>query len=227
METALAALEAGDLKRAARTARSRLTSPGERRHHPRAALILMWTHLIGGRVVDAAVIADNHLSQTIVMPVLHPSITAAVGGTDKAIEFLTQALDAHPSQSTARLLTAALVESERLDEAKDLIFDERVQPIDELTGRLVHLALVQEGRWEEAAELGPRLLDIRPDPLIAYNTACSCARLQRRDEALGWLERAIDAGFTDTQQLDSDDDLEPLRSSAAYARIRDKLASRD
>jgi tetratricopeptide (TPR) repeat protein len=183
----------------------------------------MWGHLIAGRLAEAAAIAEKYLSRSLVRPIIHPSFAAATAGPDAAIDLLRQTFAAHPSQATTRLLVVGLVESTRLDEARDLLFDDRAQPVDEVTARLVHLAFVEEGRWEEATELGRRLLDARSDQLIAYNTACSCARSNRHDEALRWLEKAIDAGFSDAAQIDSDPDLEPLRLKADYVRIRDKL----
>ena len=44
-----------------------------------------------------------------------------------------------------------------------------------------------------------------------YNMACSYARLGQREAALTCLEAVLESGYSDTQSLRSDPDLEGLR----------------
>lgn len=58
-----------------------------------------------------------------------------------------------------------------------------------------------------------------------YNIACVCARAQRVDEALLWLEKAIDLGFNNIQQLQTDTDLAALRTSFTFTQLLEKAKS--
>jgi len=49
-----------------------------------------------------------------------------------------------------------------------------------------------------------------------YNLACANARLGRRDEAFGYLFRAVERGFSDRGLLRRDEDLAALRSDARF-----------
>lgn len=95
------------------------------------------------------------------------------------------------------------------------------------TEGLVHLQshLHGAGRYPEAASVGQRAFDAGPDDraAAAYNVACSLACAGRTVEALDWLERAAEAGFTDRSLLEGDPDLEPLRSSGRYQAVRETL----
>ncbi|HYE61697.1 MAG TPA: hypothetical protein VD997_06850 [Phycisphaerales bacterium] len=62
-----------------------------------------------------------------------------------------------------------------------------------------------------------------PNPALKidamYNAACACALLGRKDEALSWLSKAIDAGFKDLEQVLQDHDLDSLRGNAEFQRL--------
>lgn len=50
----------------------------------------------------------------------------------------------------------------------------------------------------------------------AYNAACALAQARRPEEAVAWLTKAVDAGFTDVERARTDEDLAPLRADAAF-----------
>lgn len=52
-----------------------------------------------------------------------------------------------------------------------------------------------------------------------YNAACASARLGRTEDALAYLQKAIDAGFADTQLAASDADLDPIRQEERFESI--------
>lgn len=52
-----------------------------------------------------------------------------------------------------------------------------------------------------------------------YNTACMHCLLGHEEEAFEWLEKAVDAGFWNAQQLIQDDDLKPLREQKRFRTL--------
>jgi len=54
------------------------------------------------------------------------------------------------------------------------------------------------------------------DSLIMYNVACFESLNGNKEEAVGWLERSVDAGFYAPKQIGGDDDLKSLRGDARY-----------
>jgi hypothetical protein len=59
-----------------------------------------------------------------------------------------------------------------------------------------------------------------------YNLACALARQRKIKEALKSLKSAIDAGYSDTKTMDSDDDLVLLRKDPGYQDVK-RLAERN
>lgn len=67
--------------------------------------------------------------------------------------------------------------------------------------------------WEKAEETG------FPPAFTRYNRAAALARLGDADGAIDWLGRAIEAGFSQVQTLQTDDDLAPLRKDARFQAL--------
>ncbi|MEW6738142.1 MAG: tetratricopeptide repeat protein [Acidobacteriota bacterium] len=84
-------------------------------------------------------------------------------------------------------------------------------------------ALHALGQYREAIEAFQHMLAIRPNPIAMYNIACSYAKLNEKDHAYQWLEKAMQNGFIQLQVLESDADLENLRSDARFSEIQKKM----
>ncbi len=96
--------------------------------------------------------------------------------------------------------------------------------------------LLQVGRYEEAIQEFERLLGGRDRLGIAsrtvtyYNMACAYAqwgeriegeeRAEKRELALEYLQRSVAAGWSDVGWLDEDRDLDPIRATDAFQRLR-------
>ena len=79
------------------------------------------------------------------------------------------------------------------------------------------------GRYDEAIELFERALALDHRAATAmYNIACCHALLGEADAAMGWLERAQDAGMDDPEMLTSDSDFDPIRSDAGFQNFIDE-----
>jgi tetratricopeptide (TPR) repeat protein len=85
--------------------------------------------------------------------------------------------------------------------------------------RLTGQALEAYGRGDikEALRLTQQAYDSTPnDSIVLYNLACFHALLGHQDEALSWLEQAVEGGFYAPGKIASDPDLNSLRDEPRY-----------
>ena len=87
--------------------------------------------------------------------------------------------------------------------------------------------LFHAGLFDAAAWVGQRIVDAGQGDIAraAYNTACAHARAGRVKEALAALETARTNGFADTELLDTDPDLTPLRHEQRFIDLRHGIGS--
>ena len=86
--------------------------------------------------------------------------------------------------------------------------------------RALQLGLHHAGRYRDAARVGDLLFQAEPDPLVAYNTACSWALAEETEHALTWLDRAVEHGFRDTALIDSDNNFDRIRDTDGFRAVR-------
>jgi hypothetical protein len=86
--------------------------------------------------------------------------------------------------------------------------------------RALQLGLHHAGRFREAARVGDLLFFQDPDPLVAYNVACSWALAGGTEEALAWLDRAVEHGFRDSALLDQDNNFDRIRETDGFRALR-------
>ena len=82
-------------------------------------------------------------------------------------------------------------------------------------------------RFRAAAEVGEQVFAAGPSspPQTAFEVACSWARADRADEALRWVEAAVDAGFKAPGLLDSEPDLAAVRALPGWTAVRSRLTA--
>lgn len=84
------------------------------------------------------------------------------------------------------------------------------------------------GRYKEAISAYEEAEDLKFAPQATrYNLACSYARLNDADRAIGWLDLAVEAGYANMLSLKNDSDLVSIRSDERFAAIierADKLS---
>jgi hypothetical protein len=82
-------------------------------------------------------------------------------------------------------------------------------------------------RFQAAAEVGEQVFAAGPRSAAqtAFEVACSWARAGRPDEALRWVEAAVDAGFKAPGLLDSEPDLAAVRDLSGWAAVRSRLTA--
>jgi tetratricopeptide (TPR) repeat protein len=81
------------------------------------------------------------------------------------------------------------------------------------------------GRFEKGLEIDHRLAALCPDDsMVWYNLGCSLALLEKRDEALKALSRAVTLGYEDHEWMIRDDDLRSLREERAFKTLIKRIA---
>jgi Flp pilus assembly protein TadD len=80
--------------------------------------------------------------------------------------------------------------------------------------------LMKLGNIPRALEFATMSLTIEPDdPLILYNVACMYALMDKREDALAHLERAVRNGFGHRESMANDPDLESIRRTPWFHAI--------
>jgi pentatricopeptide repeat protein len=64
------------------------------------------------------------------------------------------------------------------------------------------------------------MIDLQPNNAEAYyNVACIYSRQKKVDEAIDWLNKAIERGFNNWNLMKSDNDLANIRQSLYYQNM--------
>ena len=88
--------------------------------------------------------------------------------------------------------------------------------------------LLERSEYRRAALALSIAAEIRPEnPGVWYGLAQARALGGERTEALEALSKAVDAGFSDRERLESDADLAAIRADAAFAALLRRLPARD
>jgi tetratricopeptide (TPR) repeat protein len=85
-----------------------------------------------------------------------------------------------------------------------------------------NLALITAANkeYDKALTLFSDVLNYYPDDAEThYNIACMYSRLDRVDESIEWLKKAIDKGYSNWEIIKTDGDLENIRDTNAYMEL--------
>jgi tetratricopeptide (TPR) repeat protein len=86
--------------------------------------------------------------------------------------------------------------------------------------RIMGNLLTLKGRYVEGLQIDRQLVRLRPhDPLAHYNLACSYALLQRPDQSLKTLRKAVELGYRDFRYMREDHDLDSIRHDPRFRQI--------
>jgi hypothetical protein len=97
--------------------------------------------------------------------------------------------------------------------------------VEAASGLQTHLHYAE--RFRAAAEVGEQVFAAGPQSpaQTAFEVACSWARAGEADEALRWVEAAVDAGFRAPGLLDGEPDLAPVRDLPGWPAVRARLTA--
>ena len=151
------------------------------------------------------------------------------GQMDEAVNFFFRAIEADPTAyAPCSICAGALSALGRETESARLyaLCLARVQrrllryPDDQRALYLGAVALVRDGRKEEAMEWAERAEALDPeDPVALYNLACVACVCGEVENGLRYLRSAIAHGYPHLHWIENDGDLAPLRSDPRYAEV--------
>ncbi|MCB1036888.1 MAG: dienelactone hydrolase family protein [Acidobacteria bacterium] len=103
------------------------------------------------------------------------------------------------------------------------------QPPRELEATARRFAKAFEKKdWPRAMKLGRQLVELSPqDHVLPYNLACACALGGEEEQALFWLDRAAEKGFSDPEGMETDEDLAALRGEPDFAAALEKVRANE
>lgn len=119
------------------------------------------------------------------------------------------------------------------DRAQQLMAGKDMAGAAEIFGRLAHdnpadgyawsqyaYCLHSSKRYEEALAAYAKAIDLgNGRPTNLYNSACAHALMGHTDEALSFLQKALEARFADQETLENDTDLDSLRADPRFAAL--------
>jgi serine/threonine protein kinase/Tfp pilus assembly protein PilF len=119
------------------------------------------------------------------------------------------------AEATAARRRAVKLIEQRLD----------LNPDDARAYNLGATTLAKLGNIPRSLEFAQKSLAIEPDdPLVLYNVACLYALIDKREEALGYLERAVKNGFGHKDSMANDPDLDSIRKSPWFQAIAREMS---
>lgn len=158
----------------------------------------------------------------------HTALLQALAGFEKeqlprAIPVIEHVYKFSPSPDLNFALANALITAGRLQEAARLIAEQRQPEYAAGLYTILQTAAFHAGEYDLSVEAGRAAFERTKEPSAAYNIACAEARAGRDDEALAWINRAVEAGFRDIGALASDTDFAALRSRPEFEAVCGKL----
>jgi tetratricopeptide (TPR) repeat protein len=86
--------------------------------------------------------------------------------------------------------------------------------------RVMGNLLTLKGRFADGLQIDRRLVQLRPaDPLAHYNLACSYALLNRPEQSIKTLRRAVELGYRDFRYMREDHDLDSIRHDPRFRQL--------
>jgi Zn-dependent protease len=156
---------------------------------------------------------------------LRASVALATGPVEMADDLFESAYRAEPGGPPNLVPATLLADSGRAVPVAAGLVAAGPQGVEAASGLQTHLHYAE--RFRAAAEVGEQVFAARPrsPAQTAFEVACSWARAGQADEALRWVEAAVDAGFRAPGLLDGEPDLAPVRALPGWAAVRSRLSA--
>jgi stage IV sporulation protein FB len=156
---------------------------------------------------------------------LRASIALVTGPVEMADDLFEAAYRAEPGGPPNLVPASLLADSGRAVPVAARLCAGGRPGVEAAAGLQTHLHYAE--RFRAAAEVGEQVFAAGPQSAAqtAFEVACSWARAGNPDEALRWVEAAVDAGFRAPGLLDSEPDLAPVRALPGWPAVRSRLSA--
>jgi len=156
---------------------------------------------------------------------LRASIALIMGPVEMADDLFEAAYRAEPGGAPNLVPATLLADRGRAVPVATRLIAAGRPGIEAAGGLQTHLHYAE--RFRAAAEVGEQVFAAGPQSpaQTAFEVACSWARAGDADEALRWVEAAVDAGFHAPGLLDGEPDLAPVRALPGWAAVRSRLSA--
>ena len=219
VEVGRAALLQGDVDEAVATAERMAANAGSARVRTAAVELLAWAQLAAGRPAEADKALARLGGGVSASQLVRTMVELANG---RAVPPLAPAFGTCNDAVAAIVASRLLAEAGRLDGV--LVEIGGLPPAQmEVALRALQLGLHHSTRFEDSARVGAVLFETVEESGVAYNVACSHARAGNVGEALVWLNHAVDRGYRDGANLDTDPDLEAIRGTDGFRAVRSSI----
>ena len=85
----------------------------------------------------------------------------------------------------------------------------------------------KRGQFNEGLKIDEQLSRLLPeDSMVFYNLACSYSLTDRIDDSITALNKAVNLGYDDSKWMDTDPDLNKVRTDPRYQSIRHQLTKK-
>ena len=218
--------EEGGRRRAEEILRETLAAARTPAVRVEAAGALAWSLLVDGRFSEARRVVDGPASVADIAPIVDGVLKVLEGSVAEGSASVATWWLAHPKHSLGEMVVGHLARSGAVPGVAGHLLAAQGDDAAVLVAGLqyeLHL-----GRhYVLSAEVGRRLFE---DGRVsragtAYNVACSLSQDGHLGQALDWLDRAVQSGWTDTRQILQDDDLTALKELPRLGVILDRIPS--
>jgi stage IV sporulation protein FB len=158
-------------------------------------------------------------------PFLRASVALATGPVEMADDLFDAAYHAEPAGPPNLVPATLLADTGRAVPVAARLVASGPLGIEAASGLQTHLHYAD--RFRAAAEVGEQVYAAGPGSpaQTAFEVACSWSRAGQADEALRWVEAAVDAGFRAPGLLDGEPDLAPVRALPGWPAVRSRLSA--
>jgi Zn-dependent protease len=216
--------EGGSQRRAQEILRETLAAARTPAVRVEAAGALAWSLLADGRFSEARRTVDGPASEAEIASIVDGVLKVLEGSVAEGARSVATWWLTHPRHSLGEMVVGHLARFGAVPAVADHLLAAQGDGGAGLVAGLqyeLHLG----GHYLLSAEVGRRLFEDRrgSPPGTAYNVACSLSRDGHLGQALDWLDRAVQSGWTDARQILEDEDLTPLRDLPRFGVILDRI----
>jgi Zn-dependent protease len=156
---------------------------------------------------------------------LRASIALLTGPVEMADDLFEAAYKAEPGGPPNLVPATLLADRDRAGPVAAALVASGATGVEAASGLQTHLHYAE--RFPAAAEVGEQVFAAGPrsPAQTAFEVACSWARAGSPDEALRWVEAAVDAGFRAPGVLDGEPDLASVRALPGWPAVRARLSA--